>query len=380
VVTNSESGDLLLADSTASGNTAEETAGGVWVLGIDGAADIRNVTVSGNIAEYTGGIQFYSEDSDPLRVSNSTIVGNSASADDYSSGGIHLYGDDTVAGQPTAIISSSIVAGNTAGPGTGPDIDGGDADDDDPASFTAGFSLIGNTTLTEGATLTESPAGSNLFGVDPQLGPLASNGGPTQTHLPALSSPVVDKGIANGLGTDQRGLARTGDLGAFPNATGGDGTDIGSVEIQTEDCQGSGALKLDGTEGSDSLTGTDGSDAISGLGGNDTANGAGGKDCVNGDAGKDRLKGGGGKDKVKGGAGKDRASGGGGKDRLSGQGGKDTLKGGGGKDRLKGGPGKDKLKGGGGKDRFNCGGGKDKVAVQAKDKVSASCEKVVESG
>jgi Ca2+-binding RTX toxin-like protein len=320
-----------------------------------------------------------------VTVAGSTIVGNAATEaaaeDGRGAGGIYHYGGDNEGGPDgdPLILSSTIVANNTAPTGLGPDLDGGDGAD---SEVRIGFSLVGNPTFTYGdnATIVETPSGSNLFGVDPQLGPLASNGGPTQTHLPTLTSPVVDKGIGNGSATDQRGLARTGDLGAFDNAAGGDGTDIGATELQAADCQGAGALKLDGTEGNDTITGTSGPDSIKALGGADTANGSGGADCVNGDAGKDKLKGAGGKDKVKGGAGKDRLTGGGGKDRLSGQGGKDTLKGGGGKDRLKGGPGKDKLKPGGGKDRVNCGGGKDQVTVSPKDKVSRNCEKVVETG
>ena len=36
--------------------------------------------------------------------------------------------------------------------------------------------------------------GSNLLGVDPQLGPLGDNGGPTQTMAIAATSPAVNKG------------------------------------------------------------------------------------------------------------------------------------------------------------------------------------------
>jgi hypothetical protein len=380
----SSEGALLIEGSTFSDNTAEADAGGLVLGSSGGPAVVRNSTVSGNTATAAdsvgGGIHSFNPLETPRTIENSTLVGNSAGY----GGGIYTFyvdGDDFVG------LTSTIVAGNTA-TAAGPDI----YEQTEPppccrsaraprggsnGGFELAFSLVGSTS---GAAATESPAGSNIFGVDPQLAALANNGGPTQTHLPAVTSPALDKGIANGLATDQRGLARTGDLGAFANAAGGDGTDIGAVEIQAADCQGQGAVKLDGTESDDTLTGTSGSDSINTLGGADTANGAGGKDCVNGDAGKDKLKGGGGMDKVKGGSGKDRASGGGGKDKLSGQGGKDKLSGGGGKDRLKGGPGKDKIKTGAGKDKVNCGGGKDKVSAQAKDKVSRNCERVVARG
>jgi hypothetical protein len=64
---------------------------------------------------------------------------------------------------------------------------------------------------------------------DPMIGALASNGGPTQTRLPADTSPLID-GVpldqcqadgATGVTTDQRGITR-------PQAAG---CDIGSVEV-----------------------------------------------------------------------------------------------------------------------------------------------------
>jgi hypothetical protein len=67
---------------------------------------------------------------------------------------------------------------------------------------------------------------SDLVDDSPALGALASNGGPTQTMLPSLSSPVIDAGatIANGCPTtDQRGDSR-------PDGGGTNPCDIGSVE------------------------------------------------------------------------------------------------------------------------------------------------------
>jgi predicted outer membrane repeat protein len=66
-------------------------------------------------------------------------------------------------------------------------------------------------------------------GLDPLLGSLANNGGPTQTLLPATGSPLIDaiaaaacqSGPAAGVTTDQRGIVR-------PQ---GPGCEIGSVEI-----------------------------------------------------------------------------------------------------------------------------------------------------
>lgn len=69
----------------------------------------------------------------------------------------------------------------------------------------------------------------NQFGVDPQLGALADNGGPTFTLLPAASSPAVDAGdpaIAQAPAEDQRGTG-------FARIVG-DAIDIGAVERQAD--------------------------------------------------------------------------------------------------------------------------------------------------
>ena len=69
---------------------------------------------------------------------------------------------------------------------------------------------------------------------NPQLGPLQDNGGPTQTRAPSASSPAIDQGQSAGAATDQRGLPRPADLPAITNAAGGDGADIGAVELQPD--------------------------------------------------------------------------------------------------------------------------------------------------
>ncbi len=75
--------------------------------------------------------------------------------------------------------------------------------------------------------------GSNLLGVDPQLGPLGDNGGPTQTMAIAATSPAVNKG-AGVLTTDQRGQPRPVAYPGVPfsAAAGANGADIGAFELQ----------------------------------------------------------------------------------------------------------------------------------------------------
>ena len=381
-----------------------ERGGGILARSIEGALRIENSTISGNTADsngdgsgYGGGIGSFNDPDKPRTILNSTVVGNRAGD---RGGGIYAFLADDPArpGYDVFGVSSTIVAANTAP--LGPDL-GENAIPDE--QFNVGFSLIQNPA---GATIAEAPPGTNITGVDAQLGPLANNGGPTQTHEPLFTSPVIDAGIGNGLTTDQRGFPRAVEIPSIPNRNGSDGTDIGSVEVQT--CRDlpahafpasavdetlSGTPETDlmiGGAANDTLNGLAATDCVFGGDGDDTANGDEGADLVTGDAGNDTATGGAGKDNVDGGDGKDRLKGKGGKDKVKGGDGKDKVAGGAGKDRIKGGNAKDEIKGNGGKDKINsidrtadkvnCGGGKDTAKVDSIDRVSRNCEVVKEKG
>jgi hypothetical protein len=205
---------LSVGSSTISGNVSSgENArgGGLQLEGLIGPTTITNSTISGNTAENGGGIFDLDVRYGPVTIANSTIAGNEATG---ASGGIDRQ---TRSGTPLMKLRSTIVGSNVAP--VAPDL-GGDR-------FELSHSLISDTS---GATVvTASPPGSNRLNVPAQLGPLTDNGGPTLTMLPALASPAIDAGLANGLTTDQRGLDRTVD-GSPANFAGSDGTDIGAVE------------------------------------------------------------------------------------------------------------------------------------------------------
>jgi hypothetical protein len=137
---------------------------------------------------------------------DSTISGNEAV---NGSGGVYAY---------YGYSYNSIAANNT----------GGNPDIGSPNWFSA-FSLIENpgfTALNPGLMI----QGPNIVGQDPQLGGLANNGGPTPTQRPAAGSPVVDKGFSYA-DADQRFSARIVDNPNVANAAGGNGADMGSVEL-----------------------------------------------------------------------------------------------------------------------------------------------------
>jgi predicted outer membrane repeat protein len=378
---NQANDNITIDRTTFSGNSAG-FGGGVYLQGLDVDTTITNSTLSGNTAEDGGGAIWTdpSDDEANLSVRNSTISGNGA---EYG-GGIFLE-DDNGPDAGSISISSSILANNTRDAASSYANADLAQDDASLGTITAGFSLIeaGGGVLDNGTgnvSLVEDPAGSNLLGIDPQLGPLAANGGPTQTHAPAFGSPVIDAGVANGLATDQRGAPRIFDGANIANRAGSDGTDMGSVELlpggrlALAQCQGQNeTLLFAGT----AITGTEGNDVIVGTGAADSVNAAGGADlaCLGGSG--DNLDGGAGKDELRGEDGNDRLNGSGGKDKAVGGAGKDVVKGGNGKDKLKGNAGKDKLKAADGKkDKVNCGGGKDKATVDKKDKVNKNCETV----
>lgn len=258
-----------------------------------------------------------------------------------------------------------------AAPDTGPNIDG---------TVDAGFSLIDNTA---GATINATTPGSNVTGLNPQLGPLADNGGPTATMALTETSPALDAGDGTGAKHDQRGDRRPIELPGIANssAPGADGSDIGAFELQgieAAKCRGKQAtiiavpgVPTTGTKGNDVIAGTDGPDDIRGFGGRDLICGwngddfllgGGGNDTVVGQSGKDTVKGEGGRDRLGGGAGQDKLVGGAGRDGLIGGRAADTLIGGGGLDRLFGKTGADRMFGNGGPDRLFGGPGKDRFA------------------
>jgi len=200
--TGTPSSSLTITNSTLSGNqtTGVNKYGGAIYLHNVAASTITNSTISGNSASGTGGaIALYRT---ILAVNNSTITGNTATS---SVGGVYLYGS-------TLNLFSTIVANNVGG--GSPDIGVGET-----GTVNGTNSLVRST-----SGFTFSTNVNNITGLDPLLGPLASNGGPTQTMALLPGSPAIDKGINPlALAFDQRGTP-------FVRSSGV--TDIGAYEVQ----------------------------------------------------------------------------------------------------------------------------------------------------
>ncbi|HEX3294028.1 MAG TPA: choice-of-anchor Q domain-containing protein [Solirubrobacterales bacterium] len=191
----------LVTFSTLSHNTAQYAGaiGSRYSWGLIGASTLYDNTaygLGGAITTYlnAGGSVF-----------DSTVSGNDA----YATGGLLAY---------YAFTANSIFANNTAAPGNATDVYS--------ANLYADFDLVENPGVT---TLIGS---SNITGTDPQLGGLANNGGPTPTLRQAARSPVVDQGSSYpNVDVDQRFSGRPVDITDVPNAPGGNGADIGALEL-----------------------------------------------------------------------------------------------------------------------------------------------------
>jgi hypothetical protein len=167
-------------------------------------ATITNSTISGNSASggranEGGGILT----DGALRLNNVTVANNSVAGASAAGAGIFQGGGVFQGPAPTAEVRNSIVAGNAGGACATADptilaawVEDHNIDDDG----SCGFGAVG-----------DKP------GVNPLLGPLAANGGPTSTQALSFASPAINAGTKCAALTDQRGRPREGacDIGAF---------------------------------------------------------------------------------------------------------------------------------------------------------------------
>ncbi len=223
---------VLINNSTIAGNEAV-SGGGIFIL--EGTVGISNSTISGNDAvDGNGGGIFIEEFA--LFLTNSTISGNTAASSGggiftVSSGGANgLKGAynvtitlNTASGDGGGIASTdfpapqglvqfpirifnSIIAANTS-----------ESNGQDCANGffpTGGYNLIGQIDPSDGCTdfvdgVNNDRVGTTATPINPQLGPLADNGGPTQTHALLVGSVAIDGANPNG--------CQAADVAAFIN-------------------------------------------------------------------------------------------------------------------------------------------------------------------
>ena len=229
-------GTLTLQNCTLSGNGASANsnngssaiADGGAIENVDGTVRLRNCTVSGNSTSASSG-------------------GSIGGFPDASGAAIANFG--SAAGNGTLIMSSCTFAFNIAFHGA---FGGGGAgiENSGPTANVAlgncifsqtSFSNFQGTITSAGYNLSDTGNGFLLGPADqtnanPMLGGLANHGGQTETHQPLPGSPAIDKGKRDAIAAlavtdDQRGVARPFDYPNVGPATGGDSSDIGSVEM-----------------------------------------------------------------------------------------------------------------------------------------------------
>ena len=242
--------NLTISDSTISGNFATSAnrgySGGGGVFANRGSnVTISSSTISDNFAGFGGGIFV----DGPVTVINSTISRNNSTIPRnlfaVGGGGIYSTGavtvnNSTISGNSAEFgggiysdyaptIRNSIVAGNVGLKGP--------YGSDGPDLYTFGTPTVTNSLIGDnsGTGLMPAPVGApdingNFIGtaaapINPRLGPLADNGGPTQTMALLPGSPARNSGsnalVPAGLTTDQRGpgfpriIGTAVDMGAF---------------------------------------------------------------------------------------------------------------------------------------------------------------------
>lgn len=169
-------GQLLISDSTISGNDAHFTPAGAWLEGRGAQITVRNSTITDNTAVEPFGL---------------------------TAAGVDQYG--TISWQST-IVANNFLSGAPSDlwvlPGSG--------------------TVFGSDNLIEQSN---AALPGDTLRVDPRLGPLADNGGRTWTHALLDGSPAIDAGNNNAnYAFDQRGEG-------FPRVVNGR-ADIGAYEKQ----------------------------------------------------------------------------------------------------------------------------------------------------
>lgn len=187
------SSESVILDTTIANNHSAQHAGGMGIC-TGTTAIITNTTISGNTSDTGGGgFDVYGT----VSLFNSTIVNNSA----VSGGGIrNLSGSIT--------LKNSIVANNTSGGDCAGTVQS--SGHNLSSDTTCGFLGVGD-----------------IQSVDPQIGPLTDNGGPTPTHLLLGGSLAINAGDnvdcpsfdQRGVGRPQAGLCDIGAVElALPNS------------------------------------------------------------------------------------------------------------------------------------------------------------------
>ncbi len=204
-----ENGPVEIVNSLFSGNVAEREGGALWT-GMAASATVANTTFYNNTAEgmtsadgFGGAIKIAS--SGVFTLANVTIANNYAG---YNGGAIWGGGSNVT-------LYNTIIANNDAGNTWGENL-----------SCNRTYRNGGGNIQTAKRTPQDRSCVPGILHANPLLGPLADNGGLTQTMALLLGSPAIDRGVDTCPDTDQRGVLRHFD----GNYDGQGRCDVGAYE------------------------------------------------------------------------------------------------------------------------------------------------------
>ncbi|MEL6610904.1 MAG: CSLREA domain-containing protein, partial [Bacteroidota bacterium] len=203
--------------------TFRDNTGGAIVN--EGTLVVKNSTLSGNAATTIDRSTIFNQSGD-VTVLNSTFSGNTTSSTSVAA---------AIQSNPSATVTvrNSTFSGNTHTLGQVSGISGGTVTVGNTVFESGSGANLGlGTIISEGFNICDDACGltgtSDQTSTDPQLGPLADNGGPTLTHTLLTGSPAIDIGGTCGP-EDQRGESAPV-AGTF---NGSAVCDAGAIEIAT---------------------------------------------------------------------------------------------------------------------------------------------------
>ena len=232
-----ESNTMVLRQSTISNNSATGNGGGIAYFGVANSfGNINTSVIHDNLANNGGGLYVQHPMNFQFTVSKNTFSGNEA---DVNGGGIYLFG---LAGS-TIDLNFVTIAENDAARGGGifaqgvaADYDafhmllsnndasiGGAGDNCEGDIDSLGFNLLEYANGCTFNAIASDLVGTMATPINPLLGPLQDNGGPTFTHSFPVNSPPHEAGSVNACSSnDQRNMP----------APVNDRCDIGALELQ----------------------------------------------------------------------------------------------------------------------------------------------------
>lgn len=244
-------------------NTASNQGGGIWAAG---TMDVSRSTLVGNQATNQGGGIYIANTTSEVDLMWSTVVFNKTTSGSGKGGGVYVvpggfasvftstistnsaFKGAGIANDGTTWINSSTIANNsTTGVGQAAGLytpgvtnlrntllAGNNGRDCSVTPVERNLNSQGNSLDQDGSCALAGPADKS--NVDPLLGPLSSNGGPTRTHAIHAGSPAIDAADSAYCGMwDQRLVSGSVD-DILQRAADGDGNgsivcDIGSFEL-----------------------------------------------------------------------------------------------------------------------------------------------------